>query len=55
MRGWMLSGTGLRGLLDLGRAPLYMAWKIALKLSGLKKPEQEWIRTTREAEASRKP
>lgn len=55
MRGWMLSGTGLRGLLDLGRAPFYMAWKIALKLSRLKKPEQEWIRTTREAEASRKP
>jgi hypothetical protein len=46
LRGWQLSGTGRRGLLDLARAPLYMAWKILLmvRASG----PSEWVRTRRE-------
>src|SRR5258706_10291309 len=27
LRGWSVSGTGLRGLLDLGLAPVYVLWK----------------------------
>ena len=27
LRGWSLSGTGVRGLVDLGAAPFYVVWK----------------------------
>ena len=50
--GWLHSGTGLRGLLDLAFAPAYVAWKIALSLQGSKKKSNEWVRTTREGEKS---
>ncbi len=29
LRGWQLSGSGLRGLLDLLRAPFFLMWKLA--------------------------
>jgi 1,2-diacylglycerol 3-beta-glucosyltransferase len=46
LRGWQLSGAGLRGLLDLGRAPFFLAWKLMVMLrSGGSK---EWVRTKRE-------
>lgn len=45
LRGWQLSGTGARGLLDLARAPFFLLWKIAA-LSG-RRPRQ-WVRTKRE-------
>jgi hypothetical protein len=45
-RGWMLSGVGLRGILDLLRVPSYLAWKLLLLFSA-RKPT-EWIRTKRE-------
>ncbi len=47
LRGWMLSGTGARGLIDLAFAPVYVVWKLTLarRRAG---PTQEWIRTTRE-------
>ena len=49
--GWLHSGTGVRGLLDLAMAPAYVAWKVALAVRGKAtgKP-QTWVRTTREGE-----
>jgi glycosyltransferase involved in cell wall biosynthesis len=49
LRGWMLSGTGLRGLVDLGLAPVYVAWKIALRFRKPPRATSEWVRTKREA------
>jgi cellulose synthase/poly-beta-1,6-N-acetylglucosamine synthase-like glycosyltransferase len=46
LRGWQLSGAGARGLLDLGRAPFFLLWKI-LVLLGRRAP-REWVRTKRE-------
>jgi GT2 family glycosyltransferase len=47
LRGVQLSGAGLRGLVDLAFAPLYVAWKGALLLSR-GRARGEWIRTRRE-------
>jgi GT2 family glycosyltransferase len=49
LRGWMVSGTGLRGLLDLGLAPVYVAWKVALRFKKPPRATSEWVRTKREA------
>jgi len=46
LRGWQLSGTGTRGLLDLGSAPAFLAWKLLLTLQRGNKGE--WVRTERE-------
>ena len=46
LRGWQLSGTGLRGLLDLTRAPFFVLWKILVMLGG--RDSKEWVRTKRE-------
>lgn len=46
LRGWQLSRTGMRGLLDLLRAPFYVAWKILLMLRA--RGPTEWVRTRRE-------
>jgi len=46
MRGWQLSGVGAQGLLDLGRAPGFLIWKIMLMLRRGK--AGEWVRTDRE-------
>ncbi len=49
--GWLHSGTGLRGLVDLCLAPAYVAWKIVLAIQKPKSQKQtEWVRTTREGE-----
>lgn len=48
LRGWMLSGTGLRGLLDLALAPAYVAWKILAVRKAPARADAEWVRTTRE-------
>jgi cellulose synthase/poly-beta-1,6-N-acetylglucosamine synthase-like glycosyltransferase len=53
MRGLVLARTGLRGLLDLMWAPVYMGWKVALAVSGRAGKKGEWIRTTRSKEDSR--
>ncbi len=45
-RGMTLTGAGLRGLLDLTFAPLYIVWKLLLSLRG--KARAGWVRTTRE-------
>lgn len=46
LRGWQLSGVGLRGGLDLLRAPWFVAWKLLVVLSG--RGGAEWVRTRRE-------
>ena len=48
LRGWMVSGTGLRGLLDLALAPVYVVWKLTLKLRPAPRKTSEWVRTERE-------
>lgn len=49
LRGWWVSGMGARGLLDLMRAPFYVAWKVWLMVAGPRDKKGEWVRTTREA------
>lgn len=46
IRGWQLSGIGLRGIADLGRAPFFLIWKILLLAR--RKKTKEWVRTDRE-------
>lgn len=48
LRGWMVSGTGLRGLVDLGLAPVYVAWKLTLRFRKPAQATSSWVRTTRE-------
>ncbi|MCG6928008.1 MAG: glycosyltransferase family 2 protein [Acidobacteria bacterium] len=49
LRGWALSGTGVRGLFDLLLAPAYVCWKIILGfLPGPHQPRR-WVRTERAA------
>jgi len=52
LRGWMVSGTGARGLADLGLAPFYVAWKIALRFRKPPRATTEWVRTKREASSN---
>jgi hypothetical protein len=49
-RGWVLSRTGARGLVDLAHAPLYIAWKVFTLLRGSGSGDA-WIRTAREKKA----
>ena len=46
LRGWQLSGVGMKGLVDLLRAPFFVLWKVVLML----RPNRtaEWVRTKRE-------
>ncbi len=46
LRGWQLSGVGLRGLLDLAHAPSFVLWKLLLMLRA--HDSAEWVRTKRE-------
>jgi 1,2-diacylglycerol 3-beta-glucosyltransferase len=48
-RGVVLSGAGLRGFADLAAAPVYVAWKLALRLRGFR-GDGRWVRTMREGE-----
>jgi 1,2-diacylglycerol 3-beta-glucosyltransferase len=50
LRGWSLSGTGLRGLLDLGFSPVYAAWKLSVRKRRETSADAAWVRTSREAE-----
>jgi len=45
-RGWMLSGIGIVGLLDLMRVPVFLLWKLRI-IRDQPKPNT-WIRTRRE-------
>lgn len=46
LRGWQLSQVGLRGLVDLLRAPFFVLWKLLLVARS--SASLEWIRTKRE-------
>lgn len=46
LRGWQLSNTGVRGLVDLLRAPFFMLWKLAVMFRY--RAGGEWVRTKRE-------
>ncbi len=48
LRGWMVSGTGARGLRDLALAPVYVIWKASLRLRRAPSATQTWVRTKRE-------
>jgi cellulose synthase/poly-beta-1,6-N-acetylglucosamine synthase-like glycosyltransferase len=50
-RGMALSGSGARGLLDLAYAPLYIAWKAAVRLYG-HAPVDLWVRTARDKQVA---
>jgi hypothetical protein len=62
-RGWQASGTGIRGLADLAKAPVYVGWKLAGKIrrQGPQAPgsrnsdgaSDTWVRTKRESERER--
>ncbi|GAC1630560.1 MAG: glycosyltransferase family 2 protein [Nevskia sp.] len=46
LRGWQLSGMGRQGLVDLARAPFFIAWKLAVVLQ--RQASKAWVRTERE-------
>jgi len=48
VRGWWLSGTGIRGLMGLAAAPAYLMWKLGLMLRSRKGASQAWVRTPRD-------
>ncbi len=48
LRGWALSSTGARGLLDLLWGPAYTLWKLRLLFGRSENSKDEWLRTTRE-------
>jgi 1,2-diacylglycerol 3-beta-glucosyltransferase len=50
VRGYLVSGTGLRGLTALAAAPAYVAWKATLPLRRARSAKDEWVRTKREGE-----
>ncbi|HEY0469444.1 MAG TPA: glycosyltransferase [Polyangiaceae bacterium] len=51
LRGWSVSGTGLRGLIDLGLAPVYVVWKASLRFRKASRPTSSWVRTKRERQS----
>ena len=51
IRGWSVSGTGLRGLVDLACAPIYVVWKFSLRFRRPERPTSTWVRTEREQKA----
>lgn len=52
LRGATLSGLGPRALLDLAWAPLYVAWRIGIRVVGLGKPRGQWVRTARSRQST---
>lgn len=55
LRGWMVSGTGARGLVDLALAPLYVLWKVGLRFRKPERKTSDWVRTKREASSDAPP
>jgi cellulose synthase/poly-beta-1,6-N-acetylglucosamine synthase-like glycosyltransferase len=49
LRGWALSGVGIAGLADLMWVPVYVAWKLMLRVRDKGREPKEWERTIREA------
>jgi 1,2-diacylglycerol 3-beta-glucosyltransferase len=50
LRGCQLSEAGPRVLLDLAAAPIYIVWKLVLRLRRAPSVPGEWVRTRRAAE-----
>jgi len=50
LRGWMVSGSGARGLLALACAPAFVVWKLAVLAA--RPVTKEWVRTAREDQGS---
>jgi len=50
-RGWWLSGTGIRGLLGLVGAPVYLVWKLGLMMRSRGESGKAWVRTPRDGSA----
>jgi 1,2-diacylglycerol 3-beta-glucosyltransferase len=48
VRGWQVSGTGVRGLADLLCAPVYVLWKATVLLGTSLHGRGDWVRTPRE-------
>ncbi len=48
LRGWQLSGTGARGLVDVATAPAYVLWKLSLVLDRRARAAEDWERTPRD-------
>jgi hypothetical protein len=48
VRGVWLARVGVRGVLDLLWAPVYLVWKLVLALRPSSARRGEWVRTTRE-------
>ena len=48
LRGWQLSGIGLRGIADLARVPMFLFWKLRVML----RPHERgvWVRTDRDSQ-----
>jgi 1,2-diacylglycerol 3-beta-glucosyltransferase len=46
------SGTGARGLLDIGTAPVYIGWKLLRRARTRGQTPTEWVRTTRDTDSS---
>ncbi|MFL5378027.1 MAG: glycosyltransferase family 2 protein [Myxococcales bacterium] len=49
-RGWMVSGSGARGLVALCGAPAFIIWKLAVLAA--RPVTKEWVRTAREDQGS---
>jgi GT2 family glycosyltransferase len=47
-RGWQLSGTGARGARALFHAPVYLAWRLGVAWTRRLRPQDVWVRTTRD-------
>jgi len=50
LRGWILSGLGVRGLSLLFWAPIFILWKLTLWMRPAPRPSTEWVRTPRAGE-----
>lgn len=46
-RGISISGLGMRGVAALLWAPVYLIWKVALRIRSLGASQREWVRTAR--------
>ena len=45
IRGWQISGVGLRGALDLARVPFFIIWKVVALV--VDHAPRDWVRTDR--------
>jgi hypothetical protein len=45
LRAWHLSGTGIRGMMDLARVPVFVVWKLVVMRG---RHSGEWVRTERQ-------